>query len=220
MVLPTRLARTHLPALAAHFAALSDDDLRLRFGRAMTEAGIAQYLQSIDFARDALFGVFDTGTSGTLTLLGVAHLAPERDDGRALELGLSVRPDGRRRGVAQCLLSRAITHARAQGAETLKMDCVSDNTPMRRLALRAGMTLDAAQGDLHAQLPLVPPSAATLWAVAWADLLEDSVGAADYALRASLTQALAAIQLHASMPPDEHECEAAPANDPAATPVP
>ncbi len=126
----TRLARVHARDLRLHFLALPADDRRLRFGRSMNDAAIRNYVARIDFARDAVFGVFDTD----LTLIGVAHLARGDD---AAELGLSVLPTGRRGGMAASLLDRAITHARACGITLLTLHCMSENEPMRRLAQRA-----------------------------------------------------------------------------------
>src|SRR5262245_54332298 len=90
--------------MLAHCSALSDDDRRLRFGSAPRPEAIAQYVDRIDFDRDALFGVFDD----ELAIIGLAHVAFV--DGGA-ELGLSVVPAHRRRGIGSALLERSAEHA-------------------------------------------------------------------------------------------------------------
>lgn len=178
MHLPTRLARVHTRDLRLHFLALPADDRRLRFGRSMNDAAIRNYVARIDFARDAVFGVFDTD----LTLIGVAHLARGDD---AAELGLSVLPTGRRGGIAASLLDRAITHARACGITLLTLHCMSENQPMRRLAQRARMTVSREHGELQAELRLAPATSGT----ALADWVEHGMATADHAWRAQAASA-------------------------------
>src|ERR1044072_1156752 len=81
-----RLTEKARPALLAHFAALSEDDRRLRFGGSTSAERIGAYIAEIDLARDAVFGIFDD----SLALVGVAHVAFA--DGVA-ELGISVLPE-------------------------------------------------------------------------------------------------------------------------------
>src|SRR4051812_1622701 len=69
-------------SLLVHFAALSTEDRRLRFGASLSEETIAAYVERIDFERGAVFGIFDD----TLALAGVAHLALSDD---VAELGIS-----------------------------------------------------------------------------------------------------------------------------------
>ncbi|MCU0951104.1 MAG: GNAT family N-acetyltransferase [Burkholderiaceae bacterium] len=178
MHLPTRLARVHARDLRLHFLSLTADDRRLRFGRSMNDAALGAYVDRIDFARDALFGVFDAD----LVLIGVAHLARGTD--RA-ELGLSVLPAGRRGGIAASLLDRAITHARACGITLLTLHCMSENEPMRRLAQRARMTVAREHGELQAELQLAPATGGT----ALADWVEQGMATAHHAWRAQLAGA-------------------------------
>ena len=83
-------ARTNL---TAHFLALPPEDRRLRFGAPLSAEAVAHYVDGIDFARDAVFGVVDED----LTLVGVAHVAFTDD---FAELGISVLPWWRSRGVS------------------------------------------------------------------------------------------------------------------------
>ena len=64
-------------ALARHFLGLGAEDRRLRFGVALPDQGVNDYVARIDFERDVVFGVFDH----ELRLAGAGHLA--RGDGFA-----------------------------------------------------------------------------------------------------------------------------------------
>jgi RimJ/RimL family protein N-acetyltransferase len=175
MHLPTRLARIHTEEIGTHFLALADEDRRLRFGRPMNDAALLDYVAKIDFARDAVFGVFDVD----LQLIGVGHLA--RDTASA-EIGLSVVAAGRARGVGRSLLERAITHARAYGLTMLYMHCLGENEPMRRLARRAHMSVVNDHGELQAHLELAPRTSGTHLA----DWVENSMGLAEHAFRVQM----------------------------------
>jgi GNAT superfamily N-acetyltransferase len=175
MHLPTRLARIHTEEIGTHFLALADEDRRLRFGRPMNDGALLDYVSKIDFARDAVFGVFDAD----LRLIGVGHLA--RDTASA-EIGLSVIAAGRARGVGRSLLERAITHARAWGLTMLYMHCLGENEPMRRLARRAHMSVVNDHGELRAHLELAPRTSGTHMA----DWVENSMGLAEHAFRVQM----------------------------------
>jgi hypothetical protein len=143
----SRLTALHFHELAAHFLALSDEDRRLRFGMKLDDAAIIDYVNGIDFTRDAVFGVTDP----KLDLIGVAHLSLSGD---SAELGISVLPGARNEGIGSALLERAAVHARMRGIDTLYMHCLAANAPMRRLARKAGMRILSESGESEASLQL------------------------------------------------------------------
>lgn len=173
MALAVRLGRTHFHEVCTHLLRLSPDDRYLRFGYRIDDAALVRYAHGIDAERDALFGVADP----ELELVAFAHLAIDADHG---ELGLSVLPGQRRRGLGRVLLDRAATHARNQGLNTLFMQCLADNAPMQRLARRAGMSVVTSAGESEARLDLSEgqPGASV------DDWMQDQFALADYALRA------------------------------------
>lgn len=166
------------PKLAAHLIALDAEDRRLRFGLPVSDDTIRDYVARIDFGRDAVFGAFDDA----LELAGAAHLA--RADGHA-ELGVSVLPAHRGRGIGGALLERAHTHARNWGIGTLFMHCLTENAAMMHLARKQGMRIAAASGEADAHLAL-PPASPASFAQA---LLAERVGLFDYALKAQFDAA-------------------------------
>lgn len=101
------------PNLLAHLLALPSEDRRLRFAHAISDEGLQQYVEGINFARDTVFVV----TNADLVIVGAAHLAR---DGEHAELGVSVLPQARGRGIGAALLERSATHARKSHWQALR----------------------------------------------------------------------------------------------------
>jgi len=171
-IVTRELRRPEGAKYAAHLRRLGAEDRRLRFGLTITDSAIEDYVARIDFDRDALFGVFDDH----LQLAAAAHLA--RGDDQA-ELGVSVLPGHRGRGVGAALLSRAHVHARNWGIGALFMHCLPENSAMLHLARKQGMRIVAEGGEADARLAL-PPADAASFAQA---VLDERVGLFDYALK-------------------------------------
>ena len=140
-----RLSRFQKGEILAHFAALSSEDLRLRFGAAVGVSMLEKYVDGIDFSNDRVFGIFDRD----LRLASVAHLAVDLERDFA-ELGLSVARDSRRQGHGEALLRRAATHAASLGLRMIYMHCLSENHPLMGLARKAGFNVVAARGEADA----------------------------------------------------------------------
>jgi GNAT superfamily N-acetyltransferase len=141
--------------LTAHFLALSLKDRVLRFGIPLAPGVIAAYVDRIDFIRDAVFGVRDDRQE----LVGVAHLAL---DGDLAEVGLSVLPAHRGRGLGSALFERAMAHARNRRVPRLIMHFLWSNAPILRIARRFRMSIVGHAGDVNARLELPPASLASL----------------------------------------------------------
>jgi GNAT superfamily N-acetyltransferase len=147
-----RLNEGQRTALVAHFLALPTRDRHLRFGTPLGATAVAAYVDRINFARDAVFGVHDD----RLALVGAAHVAFADD---VAEVGLSVLPAHRRQGVGSALVKRAIAHARQRFAPRFFMRFLRDNAPIMRIARKFGMNIAARGGDADAYLELQPKSA-------------------------------------------------------------
>jgi GNAT superfamily N-acetyltransferase len=143
-----------------HFLALTQEDRYLRFGGYRGDNGIESYVQGIDLASDVVYGTSDDG----LALTGVAHLARCE---RHAELGLSVLPGERGRGLGRALLRRSCVQARNWGVPALYMQCLAENAAMIGLARSLGMQISFETGDAGARLELPPPDA---WSFAAATL--------------------------------------------------
>lgn len=134
--------------VARHLAALSPQDRYLRFGSPVSSPRIAAYVDGIDFGRDAVLAVRD---AATCELAGVVHAA---FDGNDVELGISVLPAHRNRGIGRALLEGAVAQAAHRGMRRLWMHFLPHNAPIARLARKLGMRI-ASHGLLaSAQLEL------------------------------------------------------------------
>jgi len=170
-----RLSASARAPYLAHLLALSGDDVRLRFGAPQGVSAITAYVDRIDFDADVIFAVH----GDALALAGAAHLAFAGD---LTELGVSVLPDVRRRGIGAALVARAAEHARNRRTQRLFMHCLAENAVMIRIAQRAGMTvvIEAGDADGHLALPPSTPMSVT------SEMLADRVALYDYALKTNV----------------------------------
>lgn len=148
------LSPRHRDRIATHLLALPDRDRYLRFGYIAGDAQIQRYVDSLDFDRDELYGVFNR----KLALIAMAHLAVPRTDAapaRAAEFGVSVSADYRGRGYGARLFEHACLHARNRGLDTLYIHALSENTVMLRIARNAGARVerDGSEAEAHLKLP-------------------------------------------------------------------
>lgn len=156
------MTERHRPRFLAHLLRLDEDDRRLRFGYAATDAQIGRYVEQIDFERDEVFGIFNR----KVELIAAAHLAyapaPQIEGKSAMaEFGVSVLPLARGRGFGAHLFDHAILHARNRGIETLFIHALSENTAMLRIARKAGATVVRDGGESEAWLKLPPDTLAS-----------------------------------------------------------
>lgn len=171
--IPVReLSRLERAALEPHLLALGGEDRRLRFGVALNDDAVRAYVASIDFERDAVFGVYDDD----LRLIGAAHVA--RGQGHA-ELGVSVLPAHRGRGIGAALLARAHLRARNWGVRALFVHCLAENAAMLHLARKQEMRIAVEDGEADAWLRLSPADASTHFG----EVFAQRVALFDYALK-------------------------------------
>ena len=167
-----RLSEGSRPELARHFLSLGREDVRLRFGVVISAAAIAQYVERIDFDADAVFGVYDE----ELALAAVAHVAFTED---MAELGVSVLPAYRGRGLGSALLARAAEHVRNRFVTRLFMHCLAENAAM----------MHTGEADAFVRLPPANPASVT------GEFVEQRLALFDYALK---SQAIRIRELGAS----------------------
>jgi RimJ/RimL family protein N-acetyltransferase len=168
-----RLAETSRPQLLPHFLSLDPEDVRLRFGVPISGEAIARYVERIDFDTDAVFGVHDD----ELALAGIAHVGFTED---LAELGVSVLPAHRGRGVGTALLARAADHVRNRFVTRLFMHCLAENAAMLHVARKLGMTICVDSGEADAFLKLRPADPVSVTG----EFVEQRLALFDYALKA------------------------------------
>jgi GNAT superfamily N-acetyltransferase len=173
-----RLSGPDRLALSAHFRQLDDADRRLRFGSARSDDSLSEYVESLDFDRDAVFGVFDD----ELRLAGVAHVGvfPE-----FAEFGVSVLPHARGKGIGSALFDRANLFARTHFIRAMFTHCLTENRAMMHIARKAGMKIVNEAGEADAWIDLPPAGVTTITR----ELMADRVALLDYAMKAQLTAA-------------------------------
>jgi GNAT superfamily N-acetyltransferase len=185
MTITKSLSAADRGALSSHLLALSADDRRFRFGSAVSDATIRDYVARMDFARDAAFGSF----ADDLSLWGVAHVAVFHG---VAELGVSVLADYRRRGIGSALFERASAFARNHFIRTLFMHCLTENAAMMHIARKSGMKIVTDGGEADAHLELAPLDAGTIAS----EFLQERLALFDYSLKA---QVLASQRLQAAL---------------------
>lgn len=172
--------------VAAHLMELADGDRYLRFGYPATDAQISKYVDSMDFERDEVFGIFNRH----LELIAVAHLAhpaataglPQRPP--MSEFGVSVLPKARGRGFGRRLFEHAVLHARNRGVQTLFIHALSENVAMLKIARDAGATVERDGSESEAWLKLPPDTLASHVG----EIVEKQAAELDYRLKVHARQ--------------------------------
>ena len=164
---PTRsLGARHRDRIVAHLVGLDEADRHLRFGYPATDAQIIRYVDTLDFARDEVFGIFNR----RLELIALAHLAfgdapgsasPGPAQGQTAEFGVSVVRKARGRGFGSRLFEHAVLHARNRGVQTLLIHALSENAAMLKIARNAGATIERIGPESDAWLRLPPDTLAS-----------------------------------------------------------
>ena len=142
-------------AVRSFYLALSTDDRRKRFCCTLSDDTISKYVDRLNFTRDTVLGAFDERAH----IIGLAELVLGAD---ASEMAFSVRPDKRGQKIGTKLIQRLIQRARMCDVRKVFVMFLSDNTPMRKMALRAGMAVSSVDGEAHAERELAAPSAEEL----------------------------------------------------------
>lgn len=183
------LGQAHIPQITRHLMALSPSDRYLRFGYAANDAQIQRYVDSLNFARDEIFGVYNR----RLELIAVAHLAFSVDPElmSCAEFGVSVLEQARGRGYGGRLFDRAVKHARNQGVSLLFIHALSENTAMLKIAQAGGASIERDGSESEAYLKLPPADLDSHMT----ELLEERVAQTDYRLKVQAHQFWSALAL-------------------------
>jgi acetyltransferase len=133
------------PLYGPFFAAVTDEDMRLRFFSAVkhfSHAFVARFTQ-IDYARAMAFIAIDERTGA---MLGVArlHANANYDSG---EYAILVRSDLKGRGLGWLLMQTLIDYARAEGLRSIGGQVLRENTTMLSMCRDLGFTIEADPHD-------------------------------------------------------------------------
>jgi GNAT superfamily N-acetyltransferase len=134
-------------AIRGFYLALSAEDRRKRFCCALSDESVAKYVDGLDFAKGTVLAAFDDRAQ----IIGLCELAQGRGES---EMAFTVRPDMRGQRIGTRLMERLLDRARMCGAAKVFVLFSSENTPMRRLASRAGMRIHTEAGESYASREL------------------------------------------------------------------
>lgn len=181
------LEEKHRPIILAHLLALETEDRRLRFSYPLGDAGIAKYVDKIDFQSDDLFGIF--GVDDILVgLIHLCYLKPENgepdDTPVGAEVGLSLRPEARGHGLGTLLFKRALRRARNHNIARLFIYTLQENDAMLAIARKLDMKVSTEGGQCEAHLVVKP--ATTYSAVT--EFVDENLAEVDRLFKASLSQ--------------------------------
>ena len=139
-------------AVRHFYLALVPDDRRKRFCCSLSDETISSYVDRLDFTRDTILAAFDEQAR----IIGVAELVLGAGLG---EMAFSVLPHRRGQRIGTKLMERLLRRAKICGVRKVFVIFLSDNTPMRRMASRAGMSISSLDGESHAERELTAASA-------------------------------------------------------------
>jgi GNAT superfamily N-acetyltransferase len=130
---------------------LPPEDRRNRFCSTLSDAAVSAYVDGLDFVRDTILGAFDDAAQ----LVGLAELVPGTEES---EMAFAVRPDKRGQKVGTRLMDRLLQRARICGVRKAVVLFLANNTPMHKLASRAGMHIRSGDGDSFGERNLRAPN--------------------------------------------------------------
>lgn len=183
VIIPIRsLGANHRDRIAKHLLSLDGRDRYLRFGYTAQDSQIQKYVDSLNFERDEIFGIYNR----KLDLIAMAHLAYAKDSGyeSCAEFGVSVLPLARGRGYGARLFDRAAMHATNDGVSLMFIHALSENAAMLNIARNAGAKVerDGSESEAHLRLPQ-----ATLDS-RMTEMLDEQIAQTDYRLKVQAKQ--------------------------------
>ena len=181
-IVPIRsLSGRHRRRIAEHIIALPEHDRYLRFGYVATDEQVQKYVDSMDFKRDEIYGIFNR----RLQLIAMAHLAFTTDPkcSSCAEFGVSVSADARGKGLGTRLFERAVLHARAKAVDMIFIHALSENVAMLKIARRAGAVVENYGGEVEAHVRLPTQDFGDRMETAVKDAVEDGLGEMDFHLK-------------------------------------
>lgn len=139
----------HYDDFKNHLKRLPPWDKYLRFGYPIADYQIDNYIENLDKNKDLIYGVYDE----KLNLIGAIHCA---FSDHTMEIGISVDPDHRKKGIGSKLFGHAIIAGRNRGCKKIVTFCLTENSWMMNHAKKIGMKINRESGDAHAQIDVLP----------------------------------------------------------------
>lgn len=136
-----RLWVTETPAFREHLARLDDESRRMRFAGAVSPQFAETYANNALKRAIAVFGWFEgSDLRATAELHGPMF-------SRTGEAAFTVEPGYQGRGIGTALMERIVLSARNRGMRHLVVSCLSENSPMKKIAMRHDAEIEFHTGE-------------------------------------------------------------------------
>lgn len=143
------LCQGDLGAVSRHFANLSRNDLRLRFGSAVSSNWLARYVETF-FARPGVsVGVQRDGVCIALGEMRPWHDAPDE----ACDIALSVQIGFRGQGLGTSILAKLLTLSASSGFERAQLLVDTENKVMQRVCAKFGASAHRRGDQILYRIP-------------------------------------------------------------------
>ncbi len=174
MTLVRKLSAIEADKLTHHLCRLSLEERRLRFGHGVSDQGLTDFVEAIDWSETWAIGAVEGQD-----LHGVVEL---RRAGAwwtgAAELSVSVEGPYQNEGLGTRLVAEALLVARNRGIRTVFLLCLPENRPIQRIAKKFSGRLTMVDGDLEARIQPAQPTPLTVMM----ELFNDTQGIVQSAL--------------------------------------
>jgi GNAT superfamily N-acetyltransferase len=154
--------------LRGHLLRLDRETRRLRFGMAVKDDFLCDYVSHMGDTKGVVYGYFVDGemrAAAEMRLMGDGWPADA-------EGAFSVEPEHQNQGLGTALLGRIIRAARNRGVTRLYMNCLAENHKMQRICKKYGAELEFDHGEVVGRvLPAVPT-----YISLWQEAIDDSNG--------------------------------------------
>ncbi len=139
-----QVTRADTDAIVAHFRAIGSDDLRLRFCATLNEAAVRQHVDGLWARRGLVLAAVDGLLwRGPMHRAGpVRALAELMVNGVEAELGISVDPALRRRGIATYLVQIAARLLSPRGVKVIRATTLPENVSFVSMARACGAEVE------------------------------------------------------------------------------
>lgn len=142
-----RLRERDREAVRVHFLSLSQSDRELRFGQPKPDRCLESYVDSVDFDKHPMYGVF--GAAGRI--VAILEVTPCYND-VAAEIAISVLSSAQRKGIGSALFMRGLELVRAMGRGVAVFQFLSINQAMRKIAWRHNALMRAEAGEVDCEI--------------------------------------------------------------------
>ncbi len=151
-----------------HLLRLDPGTRRLRFGMAVNDDFLCDYVAHMSDTKGLAYGYFIDGemhAAAEMRLIGEGWSADA-------EGAFSVEPAHQNQGLGTELLGRIIRAARNRGVTRLYMNCVAENRKMQRICKKYDAELEFDHGEVVGRVLPAQPTYISLWQEA----IEDTSG--------------------------------------------